>query len=42
MCDDIVAALRAINQRELAKMIEDAKKQSDTQARKWPTDKEQG
>ena len=42
-CDDVVAAaLRAINQRELAKMIEDAKKQSDTQARKRPTDKEQG
>ena len=41
-CDDIVAALRAISQRELAKMIEDAKKQSDTQARKRPTDKEQG
>ena len=46
--DDVVEALRTINQRELAKLIEDAKQQSSTQevrkqpGSKRPTHKEEG
>ena len=40
--DDVVKALRKIKHRALAKLIEDAIKQPDTQTRKRPTREEQG